>query len=107
VKAGTVDFGASDAALSDATMKDLPRRSCTSPRWAARRAGGHLPGFEGRLQLTPDVLSAIYLGSITTWSDKRLAVVIPAWRCRQRPSWPCIARTAAAPRTSSRSTCPR
>jgi phosphate transport system substrate-binding protein len=78
VKAGTVDFGASDAALSDATMKDLPRRVVHIPTvGGAVVLAYNLPGFQGRLQLTPDVLSAIYLGSITTWNDKKLAAANP------------------------------
>jgi phosphate transport system substrate-binding protein len=78
VKAGTVDFGASDAALSDGTMKDMPRRVVHIPTvGGAVVLAYNLPGFDGRLQLTPDVLAGIYLGAITTWNDKRLAAANP------------------------------
>jgi len=78
VKAGTVDFGASDAALSDAALKDMPRRVVHVPMvGGAVVLAYNLPGFDGRIQLTPDVLAAIYLGSITTWNDKKLAAVNP------------------------------
>src|SRR5499427_7633060 len=78
VKAGTVDFGASDAALSDATLKDMPRRVLHVPTvGGAVVLAYNLPGFDGRLQLTPDVLAGIYLGAITTWNDKKLAAVNP------------------------------
>jgi phosphate transport system substrate-binding protein len=78
VKAGTVDFGASDAALSDVALKDMPRRVVHVPTvGGAVVLAYNLPGFEGRIQLTPDVLAGIYLGTITTWNDKRLAAVNP------------------------------
>jgi len=78
VKTGTVDFGASDAALSDAALKDMPRRVLHVPTvGGAVVMAYNLPGFDGRIQLTPDVLAAIYLGSITTWNDKKLAAVNP------------------------------
>jgi phosphate transport system substrate-binding protein len=84
VKAGTVDFGASDAALSDATLKDLPRRVLHFPTVAgAVVLAYNLPGLKGALQLTPDVILGIYLGRITAWNDRRIAagnpgVVLPA-----------------------------
>ena len=78
VKAGTVDFGASDAALSDVALKDMPRRVVHLPTvGGAVVMAYNLPGFDGRLQLTPDVLAGIYLGTITIWNDKRLAAVNP------------------------------
>jgi len=78
VKAGTVDFGASDAALSDLALKDMPRRVVHVPTvGGAVVVAYNLPGFDGRLQLTPDVLAGIYLGTITTWNDKKVAAVNP------------------------------
>ena len=73
-----MDFGASDAALSDVALKDMPRRVVHLPTvGGAVVMAYNLPGFDGRLQLTPDVLAGIYLGTITTWNDKRLAAVNP------------------------------
>src|SRR5207247_10876809 len=60
VKAGTVDFGASDAALSNDRLKEMPRRVLHFPT-----AGGavalayNLPGFEARLRLTPEIVRGI------------------------------------------------
>jgi phosphate transport system substrate-binding protein len=89
VKSGTVDFGASDAAISDAALKDMPRRVVHIPTvGGAVVLAYNLPGFSGRLQLTPDVLTGIYLGSITTWNDKRLAAVNPGV---QLPAAPILA----------------
>ena len=78
VKAGTVDFGASDAALSDQQLKDMPRKVVHIPTVAgAVVLAYNLPGFNGTLKLTPELISGIYLGKITTWNDKRLAAVNP------------------------------
>ena len=78
VKAGTVDFGASDAALSDAALKDMPRKVVHIPTvGGAVVLAYNLPGFDGKIQLTPDLVSAIYLGAITTWNDKKLAAANP------------------------------
>ncbi|HEY6193884.1 MAG TPA: phosphate ABC transporter substrate-binding protein PstS [Candidatus Eisenbacteria bacterium] len=86
VKAGTVDFGASDAALSDAALKDMPRRVLHFPTVAgALVLAYNLPDLKSPLQLTPDVIVAIYLGRITTWNDKRLAAVNPGVRLPAAP----------------------
>jgi phosphate transport system substrate-binding protein len=78
VKAGTVDFGASDAALSDQQLKDMPRKVVHIPTVAgAVVLAYNLPGFNGTLKLTPELISGIYLGKITTWNDKRLAAANP------------------------------
>src|SRR5207302_5143609 len=56
VKAGTVDFGASDAALSDVQLKEMPRRVLHFPTVAgAVVLAYHLPGFSAPLKLTPDL----------------------------------------------------
>jgi phosphate transport system substrate-binding protein len=78
VKAGTVDFGASDAALSDAALKDMPRRVVHIPTvGGAVVLAYNLPGFNGRIQLTPDLVAGIYLGEITTWNDKKIVAANP------------------------------
>lgn len=78
VRAGTVDFGASDAALPDAALKDMPRRVLHFPTVGGAVALAYdLPGFSGTLRLTPGTLADIYLGHITTWNDRRLAAVNP------------------------------
>ena len=78
VKAGTVDFGASDAALSNDRLKEMPRRVVHIPTVAGAVALAYnLPGFSGTLQLTPELVSGIYLGTVTTWNDKRIAAANP------------------------------
>jgi phosphate transport system substrate-binding protein len=86
VKAGTVDFGASDAALSDAALKDMPRKVLHFPTVAgAVVLAYNLPDLKGPLQLTPEVITGIYLGRITVWNDKRIAAANPGVRLPAAP----------------------
>src|SRR5499427_3918195 len=78
VKAGTVDFGASDAALSDDKLRDMPRPVIHFPTvGGAVVLAYNLPDLKGRLQLTPDVVTGIFMGKIPTWNDKRIAAINP------------------------------
>ena len=66
VKSGTVDFGASDAAISDAALKDMPRRVVHIPTvGGAVVLAYNLPGFAGRIgapgSATPGLAAAIIL----------------------------------------------
>jgi phosphate transport system substrate-binding protein len=77
VKAGTVDFGASDAALSNAQLKDMPRRVVHIPTVGGAVALAYnLPGVNV-LKLTPDAIVGMYIGKITMWNDKRIAAANP------------------------------
>ncbi len=78
IKAGTVDFGASDAALPDARLEEMPRRILHFPTvGGAVVLAYNLPSVRRPLMLTPDVIGGIYMGKITTWNDKRIAAVNP------------------------------
>jgi len=78
VKAGTVDFGASDAALSNDRLKEMPRKVLHFPTVAGAVALAYnLPGLKGTLQLTPDAIVGIFMGKITTWNDKVIAAANP------------------------------
>src|SRR5258705_5534625 len=78
IKAGTVDFGASDAALSDARMKEMPRRIIHFPTVAgAVVLAYNLPRVRQPLKLTPEVITGIYMGKVTAWNDKRIAAANP------------------------------
>jgi phosphate transport system substrate-binding protein len=73
VKSKTVDFGASDAALTDAQLKEM------QPIIQIPETAGpvcityNLPGLAQSLQLSPVVLADIFLGTIKSWSDPRIA----------------------------------
>jgi len=78
VRAGTVDFGASDAPLSDDALRDMPRAVVHFPMVAGAVVLAYdLPGLSAPLVLSSDVVTAIYLGKITTWNDRRLAALNP------------------------------
>jgi phosphate transport system substrate-binding protein len=66
-----VDFGASDAPLTDAQKKTCG--NCVQIPWAlsATAVGFHLNGI-GSLKLSGKVLAEIYLGQITNWSNAQI-----------------------------------
>lgn len=72
VKNKTVDFGASDAFVSDKKLKDFPAPIVHIPTVLGSVVIVYnIPGVNG-LKLTPDVLADIYLGKITKWDDVRI-----------------------------------
>ncbi|MBV8068694.1 MAG: phosphate ABC transporter substrate-binding protein PstS [Acidobacteriaceae bacterium] len=83
VSEGTVDFGASDAPLTDQQLENYKQKH-----------GGHavllfptvlgaavpsynIPGVKEALNFTPEALAGIYLGTITKWNDKAIASANP------------------------------
>ena len=73
----TVDFGASDAPMTDETMAKAPGKILHLPVVA----GGvaiiyNLPG-NPKLKLDGDTLADIYLGNITKWNDPKIAALNP------------------------------
>lgn len=89
VKAGTVDFGASDAALSDARLKEMRHRIIHFPTvGGAVVLAYNLPSLRQPLKLTPDVVTGIYMGKITTWNDKRIAAANPGMALPAAPILP-------------------
>lgn len=73
LKAGTVDFGASDAPLSDQEMKEMPAPVVHVPMIAgAVVIAYNLPGVPKGLKLSGDVVADIFLGAIKRWNDPRI-----------------------------------
>ena len=71
--AQTVDFGASDAAMSDADLAKAPAELLHIPTVAgAVVVTYNVEGVQTGLKLTPDTLSRIFLGTITKWNDAAL-----------------------------------
>lgn len=65
-----VDFGVSEAALSDADMKHPSRSVQLVPITAgAVVLAYNLPDFQGALRLSRDAMAGIFLGEITRWND--------------------------------------
>jgi phosphate transport system substrate-binding protein len=69
VKSGTIDFGASDAPLSDSDMAQM------SPVVQFPESAGpicvtyNIDGLQNPLQLSSATLAGIFLGKITSWQD--------------------------------------
>jgi phosphate transport system substrate-binding protein len=73
----TVDFGASDAAMSDEELARTPAKLLHIPMTLGAVAVTYnLPGFAG-LKLSPEVAAAIFIGELKAWNDPRLKAVNP------------------------------
>ena len=78
LKAGTVDFGASDAPLNNDELKAMPGAVAQLPMVAgAVVLAYNVPGMGSGLRLTADAIANIYLGQIKTWNDPRIAKINP------------------------------
>ncbi|MDR2452505.1 MAG: phosphate ABC transporter substrate-binding protein PstS [Candidatus Accumulibacter sp.] len=77
IEVGTVDFGASDAPLSDSALAEkglIQFPTVVGGIVAIVNIQGIAPG---RLKLDGKVLSDIYLGKITVWNDPAIAALNP------------------------------
>ncbi len=73
VIAGTVDFGATDAPMSEDEEKKAPHKLFHLPMTIGAVAIAYnVPDLTAPLKLTPEILVDIYLGKITKWNDARL-----------------------------------
>ena len=73
---GTVDFGASDAPMSDAEMAKLKAPVLHLPTvLGAVVVTYNIPGVNAALKLSGPVLADIFLGKITKWNDTRIAAL--------------------------------
>jgi phosphate transport system substrate-binding protein len=75
---GTVDFGASDAPLSDEELKNAQDKNNTKVYHIPTVLGAvvltyNLPGIDKPLNLSGDAVANIYLGKITKWNDPAIA----------------------------------
>ena len=75
---GEADFGASDAAMTDAEIARVDGNVHLIPATAGMVALAYnLPNLEAPLQLSREVLAGIFLGEITHWRDERIAALNP------------------------------
>ena len=73
IQAQTVDFGASDAPMTDAEMKAAPAELIHIPTvLGAVVVTYNLQGLAKPLRFSPDVIADIFLGKITKWNDPRI-----------------------------------
>lgn len=76
--AGSVDFGASDAAMRDAEMAQVKRGVKLIPATAGMVVLAYnLPGVSGELRLPRDAYLGIFAGRITRWDDPRIRAANP------------------------------
>ncbi|HMF79662.1 MAG TPA: phosphate ABC transporter substrate-binding protein PstS [Bryobacteraceae bacterium] len=85
VTEGTVDFGASDAALTDEQLANFKTKNGHGVLLFPTVLGAavpsyNLPGVSGDVGFTPDALAGIFLGRITKWNDPALAKANPGLR---------------------------
>jgi phosphate transport system substrate-binding protein len=76
--AGRVEFGASDAAMSDAQIAEVARGVQLVPAVAGSIVLAYnLEGLVGELKLTREVYVDIFLGKIKSWDDLRIKRINP------------------------------
>jgi len=77
LKSKTVDFGASDKFLNDDELSKMPAPVLHIPTClGAIAVTFNLPGVTA-LKLNPEVLSAIYLGTMKKWDDEKIKALNP------------------------------
>lgn len=69
LKQGLVDFGASDAALDDEKLKQMPALVQIPESAGPVCITYNLPDLKKPLRLSPDSLAGIFLGKIKDWQD--------------------------------------
>jgi phosphate transport system substrate-binding protein len=73
VTIGTVDFGASDGPMSDQQLRESKIKIIHLPTVLGSVVPAYnVPGLKTELKFTPEILSGIYLGKITSWNDKAI-----------------------------------
>lgn len=76
---GTVDFGATDAPMSNEQLAEAKTKQGTDVLHIPTVMGAvvatyNLPQIGADLKLTPDMLAGIFLGEITKWNDPRISI---------------------------------
>src|SRR5205814_685256 len=75
---GSVDFGASDIALSDREASEISRGAVMVASTAGMVVLAYnVPGLKGELKLTREVYPSILSGQIRRWDDARVQAANP------------------------------
>ena len=78
LKDKTVDFGASDAPLSDAQLQQMPSPVLHFPSvMGAVVLAYNVPSVKQQIKLTGPVIADIFLGKVVKWSDPELTALNP------------------------------
>jgi len=75
--ARAIDFGASDAFMSDAQMSKAPAKLLHIPVALGAVVMTYNLNIKGKLRLTPAIIAGIYLGKIKKWDDARIKSANP------------------------------
>src|SRR5271166_4467208 len=71
---GKAEFGASDAGMTDEQINKVGGGVQLLPVTAANVVLAYnLPGFSGNLKLSRDAYAGVFLGTITSWDDPKIA----------------------------------
>ena len=74
----TVDFGASDAPLTEEEMQSLPSTPVHIPETIGSVVAAYnIPGIDKGLKLTGPILADIFAGKIARWDDPRIKELNP------------------------------
>ena len=73
----TVDFGGSDAIMSDKELAEASAPILHIPTCAGAVVMTYNLSGNPQLKFTPDIIADIFLGKINKWNDRRLAEVNP------------------------------
>jgi phosphate transport system substrate-binding protein len=88
ITAHSVDFGASDAPMSDAEMQKAPGIQHIPTVAGAVVIAYNLPGVPAGLKFTGPVIANIYLGKIKNWNDPAIAGLNPGAKLPATPIVP-------------------
>lgn len=77
---GVLDFGATDAPMSDKEMAAAPQAQHLPTVIGAVALGYNLPGVKPIVRLDPAVAAGIFLGAIKRWDDPAIAALNPGVR---------------------------
>src|SRR5579883_3024594 len=72
----TVDFGASDAPMTDEQLSKAKLLHIPMTLGAVV-VTYNVPGAPDHLKLTPEIVSGIFLGTITSWNDPKITALNP------------------------------
>jgi phosphate transport system substrate-binding protein len=81
----TVDFGATDAPMSDEEMAKAPGIQHIPTVLGADVVVYNLPGVKEPLRFSPETIAAIFLGKVTKWNDPTITSDNPGAKLPDRP----------------------
>ena len=85
VRVGTVDFGASDVALTDEQLKTMPALLQIPETAGPVCITYNLPDVKQPLHLTAAAIAGIYLGTIKSWQDAEITKANPGVKLPKLP----------------------